>query len=133
MEKSGVKSTHNWQEMAKKPIVEQRKALRFQVKWEATIKGKDTRRGNLNEVGMVVNLSSRGAFLHVDNRIEIGTKLEIWIKLPNEAERWLMYTGKVIRCEISHQTVGIAMQFLKARPWFVDESQQVIYNSNNQP
>lgn len=132
MEKSGVQSTQLWQEMAKTKIKERRKALRFQVMWEAIIKGKDSTRGSFNEVGTLVNLSSRGAFFHSANRIEVGTKLSIWIKLPNETERWLMYTGKVIRCEISQQTIGIAMQFLKARPWFVDDSHQALYGSNSQ-
>jgi hypothetical protein len=120
-----------WQEMAETKLKERRKSLRFQVKWEAIIKGKNSTRGSFNDVGVVVNLSSRGAFLHLDNRIEVGTKLEVWIKLPNEGERWLMYTGKVIRCEDSRQTNGIAMQFLKARPWFVDDSQQISYDYNN--
>src|ERR1044072_7675390 len=105
---SGVKSIQMWQEMAKTKLKEQRKALRFQVKWEAIIKGKGNTRENFSLMGTVINLSSRGAYLQVNDRIEVGTKLEIWIRLPNEGERWLMYTGKVPRCEASRQTVGIA-------------------------
>jgi hypothetical protein len=101
------------------------------VKWETIVKGKDSVRGSFNEVGKLVNLSSKGAFLHLESRIEVGTRLEIWIKLPNETERWLMYKGKVVRCEISAENIGIAMQFLKARPWFVDDSHPILYDPNN--
>ncbi len=130
MEKSGVQSDQLWQKMKKTELQERRKALRYQVNWEAIVKGKRHTQTDFIEVSTLVNLSSRGAFFQLNNRIEVGTKVELYIRLPNGEERWLMYTGKVIRCEaVSHQ-VGIAMLFQKARPWIVDNPNLILDKSD---
>ena len=48
---------------------------------------------------MLRDLSSTGAFAYLQNPLGLGAKLIISVKLPVEAETWMLYSASVIRVE----------------------------------
>ena len=97
-------------------VEEHRKSRRFEVDWPVVVKGQDGGGATLEETGFLVNLSSRGAFLHLRRRLTVGKKLEVWIEMPLKAERWMAYSAKVVRCEGNFPKVGVGLRFTKLRP-----------------
>ena len=95
---------------------EHRKARRFQVDWPVVVKGQDGAGATLEETGFLVNLSSRGAFLHLRRPLSVGKKLELWIEMPFKDERWMAYSAEVVRCEDITPKVAVAVRFTKMRP-----------------
>jgi hypothetical protein len=111
MFRSSTNSISGWIELE-----EHRKAHRFDVDWRVIVKGRDEVGATLEEPGFLVNLSSRGAFLHLRKRLTIGKKLEVWIEVPFKNERWMAYSAEVVRCEEVFPKVGIGVRFTKLRP-----------------
>lgn len=95
---------------------EQRRARRFDVEWRAIVTGKDRSGESFQEEGMITNLSSRGAFMHLEREFVVGTKLKVCIRLPLDDESWLIYKGMIVRCQNSGRKRGIAMRFQRVRP-----------------
>ena len=93
-----------------------RRAQRFTVDWEVIVRGKDELGSSFDETGSLRNLSSRGAFLSISRELRIGARLEVWIRIPSEPERWMVYTGEVVRIEEDRSGIGAATKFLKPRP-----------------
>ena len=95
---------------------DQRKARRSNVEWTVIVKGRDGQGIGFEATGVLVNLSSRGAFIHLADHLDIGKKLELWIKVPFKDERWMAYTAEVVRSEDSLPDIGIGVRFTKLRP-----------------
>lgn len=99
---------------------ERRKARRFQVGWDVAVRG--THRGGRTfaEAGMIENLSSAGALLYLPRRVQIGTRLELRIKVPFKKNNWMKYAAEVVRVKKGGDNIGIAVKFDTARPVFSD-------------
>ena len=96
---------------------ERRRARRFEVDWDVVVKGKDELGSNLHEVGSLRDLSSRGAFLSMTKQLRVGMRLELWIRMPSDPERWITYAAEIVRIDIKRGgALGAATRFLTARP-----------------
>jgi hypothetical protein len=100
--------------------LERRGARRFAVGWDVTVKGTDGTGLSFNEKGALENLSSTGAFLYLGRRLEVGTKLDVWIKTPFKKNNWMKYSAEIVRVEGSEMKAGVAMKFQTARPLFME-------------
>jgi len=97
--------------------VERRRARRFEVDWEVVVKGKDDLGSSVHELGNLIDLSSRGAFLSMAKRLKVGMRLELWIRMPSAPERWITYTAEIVRIDKKGLGgLGAATRFLTARP-----------------
>lgn len=104
--------TRDW----RTPILERRKARRFEVDWDVAIESQGGMSSGFDDTGRLQNLSSRGAFLYLNRPLEVGTKLQVSIRLPVVEDRWAKYWAEVIRVECSYPRIGIAMRFKRLRP-----------------
>jgi hypothetical protein len=100
-------------------FVDRRRARRFQVKWQVKLEGTDPSGLRFAEAGALENISSSGAFLYVKGPLPVGTKLDIMIKIPSKTERWMKYTGEVIRAEGKPPKLGVGVKFDTFRPTFI--------------
>ncbi|HMG32830.1 MAG TPA: PilZ domain-containing protein [Blastocatellia bacterium] len=98
------------------PVHERRKARRFAVDWNVVIKGHDGLGYQIEENAVLENLSSRGAFLYLKKRLTTGQRIKLWIRVPNEDERWMLYVADVVRIEEGRGRFGTAVRFSKIRP-----------------
>jgi hypothetical protein len=101
-------------------VQERRKVRRFEVEWEIVLKGKNGAGLSFDAPGGLINLSSRGAFLRVSKNLTIGTKVQLWIKVPFEKELWMKYSGEVIRLDDSPGGTGLGLKFSTVRPRFAN-------------
>jgi len=89
---------------------EQRSALRLLTTAPAVIQSDGER-----HIGLVRDLSSTGLFIYSDFTPELGTKLEITIRMAQEKNKSLIFlcTGTVVRKEDARNgsAVGIGVQF----------------------
>lgn len=99
-------------------VVEQRKARRFKVDWEVTIKGTAGPGRRFEMQGRLENLSSTGALLYLPKSLIVGAKLDIWIKIPFKKTNWMKYSAEVVRVERSLPSLGVAVKFDNLRPIF---------------
>ena len=99
-------------------MLERRRARRFKVGWEVSVKGTDDFGLSFDETGVLENLSSTGAFFYLTKPLRIGAKLEVSIKVPFRRENWMKYSAEVVRIESSTKRIGIAMKFDTVRPSF---------------
>lgn len=95
---------------------ERRRARRFTVDWNVVVRQKDERGSNVDELGTLRNLSSRGASLSLQRNLRVGTRLELWIQMPSERERWIAYPAEIVRIDVGRCEVGTATKFLTPRP-----------------
>ena len=98
------------------PAVERRRARRFPVDWDVVVKGKDGLGSIVDEAGSLMDLSSRGALLFLPRQLRVGMRLELWIRVPSEPERWMTYGAEIVRLDQDRRGVGTATKFLAARP-----------------
>jgi hypothetical protein len=96
--------------------IERRRARRFTVDWNVVVRQKDERGSNVDEPGTLRNLSSRGASLSLKEILRVGTKMELWIRMPSERERWIAYPAEIVRIDVGRYEVGTATKFLTVRP-----------------
>ena len=99
-------------------VLERRRGQRFEVGWNVTIKGVDSRGAAFDEEAALRNLSSGGAFLYLTRRVNVGDRLSVWIKVPFKKENWMQYSAEVVRVEKAPSNFGVAMKFDTARPKF---------------
>lgn len=98
---------------------ERRTSVRRNLKWSATIKGKDSDGQHFGEEGVIENLSSTGAFVYLSREVAVGTKLDLAIRLPFQKENWMKYSAEVVRIENIPQRIGVGIKFDSVRPTFV--------------
>ncbi len=99
-------------------MLERRRARRFTVGWEVSVKGMGDDGLSFDEAGVLENLSSTGAFFYLTRPLRIGAKLEVSIKVPFRRENWMRYSAEVVRIESGRRRIGIAMKFDTVRPSF---------------
>jgi hypothetical protein len=99
-------------------VFERRKARRFSVSWPVRIEGYEPSGSSFEEAGELENLSSSGAFLNIARPIEIGTTLNIAIRVPFQSERWMKYSAEVIRVEQEDPSARVGIRFSTPRPAF---------------
>ena len=99
---------------------ERRKARRFQIGWDAAVKGMDHAGWGSEETANLENLSSLGAFLYLPRRVRVGARLELRIKVPFKKNSWMWYSAKVVRVRKVSGNIGVALRFDTARPLFAD-------------
>lgn len=97
---------------------ERRKARRVHAGWDAAVKGLDPAGAGFDETANLENLSSLGAFLHLERRVEVGARLELRIKVPFKKNSWMRYSGEVVRVKKIRGNIGVALRFATARPVF---------------
>ena len=96
------------------PLIERRRAKRFQVDWQIRVEGRNGSANSFIESGVLRNISSSGALLSLTYPLSTGTKLDIYIKLPLKGKKWMRYPACVVRSEIG----SAAVRFDSPRPDF---------------
>jgi hypothetical protein len=93
------------------PLIERRRAKRFQVDWPIRVE-----RGEGSGVanGILRNISSDGALLELSTGLSPGTQLDVYIKLPLMEKKWMKYPASVVRTELGFA----AVKFNNPRPEF---------------
>jgi c-di-GMP-binding flagellar brake protein YcgR len=99
-------------------VRERRTSVRRSLKWQATIKGCDHSGASFGEEGILENLSSTGAFLYLSRKVEVGTKIDLAIRLPFQKENWMKYSAEVVRIEDVQEKSGVGIKFDTVRPTF---------------
>ena len=100
---------------------ERRTSVRRSLKWQATIKGNDSSGESFGEEGTIENLSSTGAFLYLSRKVEVGTHIDLTIRLPFQKENWMKYSAEVVRIENIPQRIGVGIKFDTVRPTFISK------------
>lgn len=70
-----------------------------------------------SETGTLSNISVWGALASVQKALPLGLRLELSVKLP-VVEKWMVYTGEVIRVEWDPRGFSFAVKFDSAAPAF---------------
>jgi hypothetical protein len=97
---------------------ERRSSRRFNVTWDAAVKGTTGAGAIFDEKGSLSNISSTGAYLSLAKPLEVGAQMELWIRLPMAKDNWMKYPAQVVRIEGEPPRVGVAVRFHTARPSF---------------
>jgi hypothetical protein len=98
--------------------VERRGSRRFNVSWDAAVKGATIEGATFDEQGTLANISSTGAYLSLARPPALGAEMELWIRLPMAKDNWMKYPAQVVRVEGVAPQVGVAVRFHAARPSF---------------
>jgi hypothetical protein len=107
------------QELGGLRLVERRIAKRFRVDWGIRISATGADGARFVETGLLRDLSTRGAYAYLISRLEIGSTVEVLIRLPLNREGWISYPAKVLRIDSAASELGTAFIFDTARPVFV--------------
>jgi len=99
--------------------LDRRWAKRFQVNWPIKVRGVDTAGLSFEEPGELCDLSSAGALIRVNLRLEVGSPAEVLIRVPLRAETWMNHLATVTRVETSPGNAAFAIKFATSRPRFL--------------
>lgn len=99
------------------PLIERRRAKRFQVDWQIKVEGNFDGGESFAETGVLRNISSSGALLLLSKAPSQGSALDVYIQLPLQGKKWMKYPAQVIRVEQGSSAVT-AVKFDTARPVF---------------
>jgi hypothetical protein len=99
------------------PLIERRRAKRFQVDWQIKVEGNVDGGERFVEVGVLRNISSSGALLSIFHAPAEGTALDVYIQLPLQGKKWMKYPAQVVRVEPGVSAIT-AVKFDTARPVF---------------
>lgn|GEM_PF-1439679 len=99
------------------PLIERRRAKRFQVDWQIRVAINRIGGKTSVETGALCNISSNGALLSLATPLTRGTKLDVYIKLPLRGKKWMKYPASVVRVEPDNAAIA-AIKFDSARPNF---------------
>jgi hypothetical protein len=100
------------------PLIERRRAKRFQVDWQIRVAITRTGGSTAVETGALRNISSNGALLFLATPLTAGAELDVYIKLPLRGKKWMKYPARVVRVEPGDAAVTAAIKFDSARPDF---------------
>ena len=100
-------------------MVERRIAKRFKVDWGIKVSATCSDGARIVETGLLRDLSTQGAYAYLINRLDVGSSVEIMIRLPLNKEGWISYPARVLRIEPATVELGVAFLFDTARPVFV--------------
>lgn len=97
---------------------ERRSSRRFDVSWDAAVKGATDGGAIFDEQGSLSNISSTGAYLSLAKPPSVGAQMELWIRLPMAKDNWMKYPAEVVRIEGLPPRVGVAVRFHTVKPSF---------------
>ena len=100
-------------------MVERRIAKRFKVDWGIKVSASSAGGARIVETGLLRDLSTRGAYAYLSSRLEVGSSVEVMIRLPLDREGWISYPATVLRIDPVASDLGVAFLFDTARPVFV--------------
>jgi hypothetical protein len=100
-------------------VIERREASRFKVDWTIKVSPKDTGGPAIEDVGILRDISSTGAYGLFTDGFEVGSSVRVLIQLPLQRLGWISYPAKVLRIEPWDSGVGLAFVFDAIRPSFV--------------
>jgi PilZ domain len=100
------------------PLIERRRAKRFQVDWQIRVEITGGSGSPLVETGALRNISSNGALLSLAKPLSKGTRLDVYIKLPLQGKKWMKYPARVVRIESGDVAIVAAIKFDSSRPNF---------------
>ena len=100
---------------------ERRTGRRFAVGWPTRLTGIDETGAGFDQEVSLTNLSSGGAYLTFAKQVQVGTRLEVLIKVPFKRESWMRYSGLVVRVDQSSANPGVALRFDGFRPAFAQK------------
>lgn len=100
------------------PLIERRRAKRFQVDWQIRVELTGGNGSTLVETGALRNISSNGALLSLARPLSKGTRLDVYIQLPLQGKKWMKYPARVVRIESGDTAVAAGIKFDSARPNF---------------
>lgn len=103
---------------AKSWSIERRKGARYKLDWPTRVLVRDPMLAAFEEVAVLRDLSSSGAFAHLQNPPRLGARVLVAIRLPVTKETWMMYAARVVRLEPGEIGVGVAVRFDTSRPKF---------------
>ncbi|MBN1271243.1 MAG: PilZ domain-containing protein [Candidatus Aminicenantes bacterium] len=102
------------------PTQNRRKELRFDLPLSATIEGKLPTGEDFKEETVIQNISSGGAYFALDANIIIGSKLNVFVEIPDQSGKnkktKLSLAGSAVRLESTHleeKRIFVAMHFNK--------------------
>ena len=99
-------------------LKDRRKGVRYQLDWPTRMMVAGSGVSSFEEAATLRDVSSRGAFVYLQNAPPLGSKIFVAIKLPVEKETWMMYSARVVRVEQRENEVGVAVGFDTSRPKF---------------
>jgi hypothetical protein len=102
-------------------LLERRKARRYSADWLIKIAGAGKEGSDFQEVGVLKNLSSNGAFVILPKAPPQNANLEILIKLPASSGIYLKYSADVVRIESMPPKIGVAIRYNKRRPMIITD------------
>jgi hypothetical protein len=97
---------------------ERRRSRRSVVTWRVLVGVRNPESPHAGGSGVLVNISSSGAMLFLDHLLDCGQKVDLWIRLPYETERWMKLAAEVVRIEGSSPLYRIAVRFSNTRASF---------------
>ena len=100
------------------PLIERRRAKRFQVDWQIRVEVTRGSGSPVVETGALRNISSNGALLSLTKPLTKGTRLDVYIKLPLQGKKWMKYPARVVRIEPGDAAIAAAIKFDSVRPNF---------------
>lgn len=101
-------------------LPERRRAQRFRVRWEVTVRGVDGKGGIFDEAGYLQNLSSTGALMILPHCPSPDARLSVRVTIPFRKRRCIGYSARVARVEETGRRVAVALAFDNQRPSFVE-------------
>jgi hypothetical protein len=102
-------------------LVERRKARRYSADWLIRVVGADKEGSDFQEIGVLKNLSSNGAFVVLPKAPPQDANLQVIIKLPAAADIYLKYSADVVRIESMPPKIGVAIKYNKRRPVIITD------------
>lgn len=99
-------------------MIERRKGRRFAVDWPVRVEGTNGGGHGFEQAGVLQNISSGGAMFYLANPVPVGTKLDVYIRLPFKGRKWMKYSAHIIRTEEGGANFLAAVKFEGARPEF---------------
>lgn len=111
-------------------MFERRKARRYSADWLIRIVGADKEGSDFQEVGVLKNLSSKGAFIILPKAPPQNANLEILIKLPAASDMYLKYSADVVRIESMPPKIGVAIRYNKRRPTIITGPPEITNNTS---
>jgi hypothetical protein len=106
--------------MKKRIMAERRLERRFRVNWPIKVLAHNANGSGLEEIGVLRDISTMGAYGFFRGRFEVGTPVTVTIRSPIRlSQGWISYPGRAIRLESLDEGLGIAFIFEAIRPSFV--------------
>jgi hypothetical protein len=88
------------------------------VDWPVRVEGTNGGGHDFEQAGVLQNISSGGAMLHLKKSVPVGMRLDVYIRLPLKGKKWMKYSAHIIRTEGADANFLAAVKFEGARPEF---------------